>query len=239
MSTRAFERKRVAKTMKNVSCLANERAVARKPQNRGMSTIVSRPYHLEKTITNDRSLWNNECDRIIDLCGVDYQLRPFHSRHGKQTQETKKQKNDAINRLDVSMRNLSLDIDARSLNFEFAPYVHRNLEGWVEQVVTEVGPDKHEVEYHKKLRDLLKRKGFDVGYEVPLVFERLGSQPIHKRADLIISMPGEIQRILIECKAKKKIRKKDFEQVLFYRHHFGIPECYLVNFRGTDIRKLK
>lgn len=231
--------------MTNVSCLANERAVARKPQNRDMSTILGRPYHLERMITNDRSLWNNKCDSIIDLRGVDYQLRPSHSLHGKQTQETKKKKNDAINRLNGSMQNLSLGSNKMSIerpvkyDFEFAPYVQRNLEAWVDQVVAEVGPGHHEVEYHKKLRDLLKQKGFDVGYEVSLKFERDRSIPIERRADLIISMPGEIQRILIECKAKKKIRKKDFEQVLFYRHHFGIPECYLVNFCGTDVLKLK
>uniref|UniRef100_A0A7S4EHP1 Uncharacterized protein n=1 Tax=Pseudo-nitzschia australis TaxID=44445 RepID=A0A7S4EHP1_9STRA len=55
---------------------------------------------------------------------------------------------------------------------------------------------------------------------------------ISRRADLIVSFPGRMERVLIECKAKPKFTKRDFRQVMFYQHHFGISDCYLVNFCG-------
>ena len=120
-------------------------------------------------------------------------------------------------------------------------FVHENLLTWTTQVVNDVGPNKKEISYHVELKRLLLSKGFDVGYETQLKYQRQGSKAVTRRADLIISMPGSTKQILIECKAKKKIEKKDFEQVIFYKQHFGISgDCYLVNFReDPQVLRLK
>ena len=148
--------------------------------------------------------------------------------------------------LTSSMRNLSIGIStipvARAVaqKLETTSYIRRNLFAWAERVFAKVGPGHKEIKYHVELKNLLLSKGFDVGYEVPLKFERLGSKPIAKRVDLIVSMPDIPQKVLIECKAKKKLEKKDYKQVLFYQQHFGIQQCYLVNFRvGTVVKRLE
>jgi len=155
-------------------------------------------------------------------------------------------KDDVNNKLTCSLRNLSLGITTIPVavvikkKFQITSYVQKYLVAWTNNVFAKVGPGKKEIYYHDELRDLLLTKGFDVGYEVPLKFQRLGSKPVAKRVDLIISMPGISEKVLIECKAKKKIEKKDFKQVIFYQHHFGIPECYLINFRhNPEVRRLK
>jgi GxxExxY protein len=241
--------------MKNISSSAKQRDVATKPQNRDMSLSLYRPHHLEKIDPYVRSLWKNGSDGITDFRETDFESSSCHFRDAtkilaKQKQE--KKKHDVDNKLSVSMRNLSLGITTipiaravtkkhkRSANFEITSYVRRNLVEWTEKVFAEVGPGHKEIGYHLVLKNLLLSKGLDIGYEVPMKFERLGSKPIAKRVDLIISMPGVSQKVLIECKAKKKLEKKDYEQVRFYQHHFGIPECYLINFRiGTEVHRLK
>lgn len=241
--------------MKNILPSAKQRDVARKPQNRDMALSLYRQHHLEKSDPYVRSLWKSGSDSITDFHEIDFQSSSCHSRDAakilaKQKQE--KKKHDVDNKLAVSIRNLSLGIATMpiaravtkkpkpSANFEITPYVRRNLVKWTEKVFAEVGPGHKEIRYHLALKNLLLSKGLDVGYEVPLKFERLGSKPIAKRVDLIVSMPGVSQKVLIECKAKKKLEKKDFEQVSFYQHHFGIPECYLINFRiGTEVHRLK
>jgi len=55
---------------------------------------------------------------------------------------------------------------------------------------------------------------------------------VSKRADVIVSVQGKPERVLIECKAKPRITRDDWKQVLWYQHHFGIHDCYLVNFCG-------
>ena len=125
---------------------------------------------------------------------------------------------------------------------QIGSFVHQNLRTWTRNVFTTIGPNKKEIAYHIELKRLLLSKGFDVGYEVPLKYERQGEKTavISRRVDLILSMPGISEQILIECKAKKKITKKDFEQVIFYRQHFGISDCYLVNFRpDPEVLRLK
>jgi GxxExxY protein len=109
----------------------------------------------------------------------------------------------------------------------------RNIVVWTNRVVTTVGPGRKEREYQLALDELLQKEGFDVAVEQTLKFKRLGEN-IQRRADLIVSIPGESQRVLIECKAKAKLDSKDKEQVQFYRHHFGIETCYLINFRPAD-----
>jgi GxxExxY protein len=241
--------------MKNISSSAKQRDVARKPQNRDTSFSLYRHHHLEKSDPYVRSLWKNGSDCIADFRETDFQSSSCHFRDASKNlakQKQEKRKHDVDNKLAVSMRNLSLGITTmpiaravtkkpkRSVNFEITSYVRKNLVEWTEKVFAEVGPGHKEISYHLALKNLLLSKGFDVGYEVPLKFERLGSKPIAKRVDLIVSMPGVSQKILIECKAKKKLEKKDYEQVSFYKHHFGIPECYLINFRiGTKVHRLK
>merc|ERR1712224_492076 len=119
-----------------------------------------------------------------------------------------------------------------SKSFPIGQRVSQNLMSWTRRVFAKIGPNKKESSYHLELFRLLLAEGFDVGYEVPLKYQRLGSEkPIQRRADLIVSLPNMPEQVLIECKAKQKITKSDFEQVIFYRHHFGISQCYLVNFR--------
>lgn len=55
---------------------------------------------------------------------------------------------------------------------------------------------------------------------------------VSKRADVIVSAQGQSERVLIECKAKPRLTRDDFRQVMWYQHHFGIQDCYLVNFCG-------
>jgi len=246
--------------MKNRSTSsAKQRDVTRKPQN--CDKPLCRAYHREEADDSYvRSLWKSGSDRITDLRTIDFEssstpLRdPTKEALAKQHKREKKKHNVVDDgRLTVSMRNLSLGITTmpiaravpkkskrKNANFQIAPYVHSNLEAWTERVFAAVGPGQKEIRYHIALKDLLLSKGLDVGYEVPLKFERLGSKPVAKRVDLIVSMPGVSEQVLIECKAKKKLEKKDYEQVVFYQHHFGIPECYLVNFRiGTEVHRLK
>lgn len=147
------------------------------------------------------------------------------------------------------MRNLSLinqtsavekNKSENAATFQISSFVHQNLMTWTKNIFNTIGPNKKEISYHIELKHLLLSKGFDVGYEVPLRYQRQGSKSVIRRADLIVSMPGISEQILIECKAKNKIEKKDFEQVIFYRQHFGIPECYLVNFRhNPQVLRLK
>ncbi|MGK3749210.1 MAG: GxxExxY protein [Bacillariaceae sp.] len=159
---------------------------------------------------------------------------------------------DVNNEIIGSMRNLSLInktskveydnniIQKVATKFHIGSFVHQNLITWTKDVFTNIGPNKKEISYHIELKRLLLSKGFDVGYEVPLKYERQGEKAVIRRVDLIISMPGISEQILIECKAKKKINKKDFEQVIFYRQHFGISDCYLINFRhNPEVLRLK
>lgn len=118
-------------------------------------------------------------------------------------------------------------------------YIERNLVEWAETVYTRVGPQKKEIVYQTELKNLFLAKGLDVATEIPLKFQS-GENVVSKRADLIVSLPGVMDRVLIECKAKPKVSRADFKQVIAYQHHFGIQDCYLVNFGKTvDIRKLK
>lgn len=198
--------------------------------------------------------WSNTTNDL-DKVGFESSSTPLkdHTKAlAKHKSKQKTKRHDVDINLINSMRNLSLGITSmpiaraakknpkRSSKFKVASYVRENLVAWTEQVFAKVGPGQKEIKYHLPLKNLLLSKGLDVGYEVPLKFERFGSKPIIKRADLIVSMPGVPQKVLIECKAKKKIVKKDYEQVIFYQHHFGIPECYLVNFYfDTDVHRLK
>jgi len=245
MSTKGLERNRVAKTMKDISSMANQRAGARKPQIRVIQTLWH-PRSLEGSDINDRSFWNSKCDSIISFRMIDYKEPPKNVR-AKRSEEKKKKKSHVVNGLDDSMRKLSLNSRAKTIigpmELDFLWYVERYLVAWVKLVIAQVeegaeGKERERV-YHEKMRDLLKKNGFNVGYEVPLKYEQEGSQrPIEKKADLIIGMPGEVKKILIECKAKKKLQKADYEQVREYRTHFGIPVCYLINFHTGIVKKL-
>ena len=108
--------------------------------------------------------------------------------------------------------------------------IHQNLITWTRNVFTKIGPYEKEIVYHKELERLLLSKGFKVAYEVRLRYKQQGKPDIIRRADLIISRPGKLGQTLIECKAKKKFLKEDYEQVIFYRQHYGISDCYLINF---------
>lgn len=257
MSRRPLERKRIIETMKNMSSLANKGGVTGKPQICNMSPTLDRPYNLEMNQPYDRSLWKNECDSVVDIRGFDHQPLPCYAREpsnvrAKQTPEKKKKINNIDNKLAVSMQNLSLGIKtipiARAVTkkpkarakVELASYFRRNIGEWTEKVFLKVGPDQKEIKYQVALKELLLSKGFIVASEATQKFEVSESKPIIKRADLIVSVSGVIERVLIECKAKKKLEKKDHEQVLFYQHHFGISECYLINFRiGTEVKRVK
>jgi len=150
---------------------------------------------------------------------------------------------DVNKKLSGSMRNLSLINQTSAVEknkFQIGTFIHQNLMTWTKKVFNTIGANKKEISYHIELKQFLLSKGFDVGYEVPLRYQRQGSKSVIRRADLIVSMPGISEQILIECKAKNKIEKKDFEQVIFYRQHFGISECYLVNFRhDPQVLRLK
>lgn len=239
--------------MTNNSSSTKQRDVAIKPKNCDKS--LHRSHQREKIGPDGRSHWKNWSNITNDLYEVGFEssstpLRDHTKARAKHKQKTKR--HDVDNNLINSMRNLSLGITSmpvaravkknpkRSLKFDVASYIRENLVVWTERVFAKIGPGQKEIKYHIPLKNLLLSKGLDVGYEVPLKFERFGSKPIVKRADLIVSMPGVPQKVLIECKAKKKIEKKDYEQVVFYQHHFGIPECYLVNFHfGTEVHRLK
>lgn len=244
MSTRGLERNRVAKTMKDISLMANQRAGARKPQIHGIPATLSYPRCLEESDINDRSVWNSKYESVINHRMIDYQ-KPRNNVRAKRLDEKKKKKSNAVDGLNDSMRKLSLNkpIFPTAIQADFLWYVERYLVAWVKLVIAQVEGGKEGKEreraYHEKMRDLLKSKGFDVGYEVHLKYERKGlQQPIVKVADLIVSMPNEVQKILIECKAKKKLKKADYEQVKVYHTHFGIPICYLINFHTGEVKKL-
>ena len=121
----------------------------------------------------------------------------------------------------------------------------KNLRIWAGQVYDVVGHGQKEKVYQSVLRNVLLNQGFDVGVEVPFCFlrrdPRTGTvEKITRRADLIVSLAGQLDKVLIECKAKPKILKEDMEQVISYREHFGVDECYLVNFRpGLDVLRLR
>jgi len=132
---------------------------------------------------------------------------------------------DVNKKLIVSMRNLSLinqtsavektKIRNVATTFQIGTFVHQNLMTWTKKVFNTIGPNKREICYHIELKQLLLFKGFDVGYEVPLRYQRQGSKSVIRRADLIVSMPGISEQILIECKAKKQNWKERFRASYF------------------------
>ena len=148
---------------------------------------------------------------------------------------------DKTSKLESKKNKVVIKEKVTTTKIQIGSFVHQNLITWTRNVFTTIGPNKKEISYHIELKRLLLSKGFDVGYEVPLKYERQGEKTaVIRRVDLILSMPGISEQILIECKAKKKITKKDFEQVIFYRQHFGISDCYLVNFRpDPEVLRLK
>ena len=227
--------------MKTISSSVKQHDVARKPQN------LRRAHHRDNVNSRIHSFCTDESHRLCN--DFNSFSRPFRSTKqdlAKHNQDKKTNKHHAERDLIVSMRNLSLGIhympvaQAVTKKIKIISYIRRNIGAWTEQVFAKIGPGQKEIKYHIELKNLLLAKNLDVGYEVPLRFERFGSKPIAKRVDLIISMPGVPQKVLIECKAKKKLEQKDYEQVRFYQHHFGIQECYLINFRiGTQVERLK
>lgn len=268
MPRRKLEGKSITKTVTNISSLANQCVVTRKPQSYDKSSVLYRPRLLERSDPYNQILWKNECDSVIDPRRIDYEPPACHSReHPKvsETQEKTTTKNTEDKEIAASMQKLSIGANNSPItraakmktNFEPAPdarrsfhtlqispavwlvsYVRHNILAWTEEVFAEVGPDQKERKYQVAMKEFLKLKGFLVASEATLKFERAGSKPITKRADLILSMPDVPENILIECKAKKKLEKKDFEQVLFYEQHFGISECYIVNF-SDDVLQVR
>ena len=256
MSRKTLERKSITKTVRNISSLANHQGaiVARKPEGYDKSLALYHPHLLETIGRNDRSLWENGFDSVIDLHGIDYQPPACHSREphkvpAKQVREKKKEKRKkkkdngiTDKKLTESMKALSLDTKKVPIgkaitpkpndkrNFNLARYVQRNLVAWSEQVFAKIGPGQKERKYQDALTELLLSKGCDVASEQSLTLKRAGSKDIIKRADLIISKQRVTGRVLLELKAKKKLQKKDFEQILNYQDHFNISECYLINF---------
>ena len=255
MPRNMLERKSITKTVRNISSLANHQgAIARKPEGYDKSLALYRHHLIERTDLNDRSLWDNGCDSVIDLQRIYYQPPACHSREphkvpSKQVREKKKEKKKkkkvdgtTDKKLTESMKNLFLDTKKLPIgkaitpkpndkrNFNLARYVQRNLVAWSEQVFAKVGPDQKERKYQDALTELLLSKGCDVASEQPLTLKRAGSKDIIKRADLIISKQRVTGRVLLELKAKKKLQKKDFEQILDYQDHFNTSECYLINF---------
>ncbi len=257
MSRKKLERKSITKTVRNISSsLANQQqgvVVARKPESYDKSLALYRTHLLEKTDRNDRNLWKNGSESVIDLHGIDYQPPACHSREppkvpAKQVREKKKEKrkkkkdyDSDDKKLTASMKNLSLGANKLPIektittkpnkrNFNFARYVRQNLVAWSEQVFAEVGPGQKERKYQDTFTELLLSKGCDVASEHSLTLKRTGSKDIIRRADLIISKQGVTGRVLLELKAKKKFEKKDFEQILNYQDHFNINECYLIKF---------
>ena len=211
-------------------------------------------YHRSvETMPNDASLIQRDVSsKLRRLEKHDSQVRKKIDKFRigsvvKHEKDKNKSKQDVDSKLAVSMRKLSLGT-TKSPKKQFAKSVGRNMKSqfmsnlvmWVEKVFAEVGPGKKENIYQNKLKDLFLSLGYHVGYEVPLKYFRQDSKPISKRADLIIKAPFALERILIECKAKKEFEKTDFEQVCFYQDHFGISDCYLVNFRvDPQIFRLK
>eukprot|EP00534_Pseudo-nitzschia_fraudulenta_P013958 CAMPEP_0201248888 /NCGR_PEP_ID=MMETSP0852-20130820/57999_1 /ASSEMBLY_ACC=CAM_ASM_000632 /TAXON_ID=183588 /ORGANISM="Pseudo-nitzschia fraudulenta, Strain WWA7" /LENGTH=248 /DNA_ID=CAMNT_0047547793 /DNA_START=128 /DNA_END=874 /DNA_ORIENTATION=+ len=241
------------------SCISTsssrQRVVTKKLQNRERPINHSYPRKRENGFV--RSLWDSRSNVITDLSERAFDeesssTTPHATGDPSEVLAEKKTKHDADRNLLASMKNISLGIEAvptskaihqkcrRNNDFRIAPYVRSNIVAWTDRVFTRIGPNKTERCYHVELKNTLLSEGFDVGYEVALKFERLGSKPVAKRVDLILSMPGMPEKVLVECKAKQKITKKDLEQVIFYQHHFGIPDCYLVNFgTTTEVHKLK
>eukprot|EP00535_Pseudo-nitzschia_heimii_P005454 CAMPEP_0197183884 /NCGR_PEP_ID=MMETSP1423-20130617/8681_1 /TAXON_ID=476441 /ORGANISM="Pseudo-nitzschia heimii, Strain UNC1101" /LENGTH=241 /DNA_ID=CAMNT_0042634543 /DNA_START=45 /DNA_END=770 /DNA_ORIENTATION=- len=232
--------------MKNIASSVKQRDVAKNPQNLRLA------HHRDNDDSQIQRFHRGESNRgesngvRKDITSFTGAIKSTTNNRAKHNQENKRKKHHAERDLTVSMRNLSLDIDtipvakAVKKEIEISSYIRRNIVTWTERVFAKVGPHQKEIKYHIELKNMLLSKSLDVGYEVPLRFERFGSKPIAKRVDLIASLPGVPQKVLIECKAKKKLEKKDYEQVLFYQHHFGIRECYLINFRiGTEVRRLK
>ena len=145
-----------------------------------------------------------------------------------------------------NMKIVPLRHDGSGSNFMTAKeIILKNLRIWAGQVYDVVGHGQKEKVYQSVLRNVLLNQGFDVGVEVPFCFLRRDPrtgvvEKITRRADLIVSLAGHLDKVLIECKAKPKILKEDMEQVISYREHFGVDECYLVNFRpGLDVLRLR
>jgi len=136
------------------------------------------------------------------------------SPHGRISSNKPSRNNADVNKKLVgSMRNLSLinqtsavekNKSENAATFQISSFVHQNLMTWTKNIFNTIGPNKKEISYHIELKHLLLSKGFDVGYEVPLRYQRQGSKSVIRRADLIVSMPGISEQILIECKAKKQ-----------------------------------
>jgi GxxExxY protein len=147
-----------------------------------------------------------------------------------------------------SMKSMTLLQDQRGRHDRSATakeIILKNLRIWAGKVYDLVGGDQKEKVYQGVLQNLLLNQGFDVAVEVPFSVLRRDQatgavKRINRRADLIVSLPGKVDKVLIECKAKSRISKEDMEQVITYREHFGIDECYLVNFNpGLDVLRLR
>lgn len=112
-------------------------------------------------------------------------------------------------------------------------YVRSHVTSWVRKVHKRVGPDQAEKVYQEALKNVLLSVGLIVAKEAQWKFEQLGSpKPMNRRADLIVGMPGERQKVLFELKVLKtnKFTKADLQQVIDYSNFFGIRECYLIGF---------
>jgi GxxExxY protein len=97
----------------------------------------------------------------------------------------------------------------------------QDLMNLAKQAYVNVGPNKIEKPYHDELHRLLQARGYDVQMEVSLP---------PRRVDLTVSIRGSKNKILIECKALKRIEQEGIDQVLDYRKLSGSRVCYLVNF---------
>lgn len=148
----------------------------------------------------------------------------------------------SLNHQNNKLRAINTDMGVTDLSnirrFGLQSYVHRNVMSWVRNVNTTVGPDRIEKHYQNALKDLLLSKGLSVAKEAQWKFEQYGSsKPVQKRADLIVGIQGEGEKVLFELKVLKgtKFSKGDLEQVIGYSEFFGIPECYLIGFSHDPI----
>jgi GxxExxY protein len=165
-----------------------------------------------------------------------------------------KAKNDIDDQLTYHFNSLSLrcpddkEHGGRKLNIIDQPvieqdglksYVRNHVTSWVRKAYKLVGPDQAEKTYQEALKNVLLSVGLIVAKEAQWKFEQKGSlKPIHKRADLIVAMPGGREKVLFELKILKtsnKFTKADLQQVIGYSNFFGVRECYLIGFNRDSV----
>jgi GxxExxY protein len=117
-------------------------------------------------------------------------------------------------------------------------YVRSHVLSWARTVYVSVGPGRLEKHYQSALKELLISLGLSVAKEAQWTFEQQGSsKPIRKRADLIVGLRGDREKVLLELKVlhSGRFTKADLQQVICYSDFFGIRECYLIGFHLDPI----